>query len=199
MRFFRIERAALLLPLVLDWLTAKPVMGDGDLSKVKHIIVVMQENHSFDNYFGVLAYAAASPTTTALGAAGQTTTLASTGSPAKRQRWKSELLQLEPGRQRSLVFSFHDPKAVRGAGPKSWVVRDARGPQGGSFRLFSATRRIPIPSSSAVSRASGRSTRTAGLPSVSFIDPNFGLAGRKFENDEHRQQISSAGRRLFPR
>src|SRR5215470_16284974 len=27
------------------------------LQNLKHIIVVMQENHSFDNYFGALAYA----------------------------------------------------------------------------------------------------------------------------------------------
>ncbi|HYL57728.1 MAG TPA: alkaline phosphatase family protein [Candidatus Acidoferrales bacterium] len=30
--------------------------ADGDLNNVKHIIVVMQENHSFDNYFGALPY-----------------------------------------------------------------------------------------------------------------------------------------------
>jgi phospholipase C len=35
--------------------------ADGDLNKVKHIIIVMQENHSFDNYFGVLPYAAGTP------------------------------------------------------------------------------------------------------------------------------------------
>jgi phospholipase C len=47
---------------------AEPPGGDkdttprrGPLSRVKHIIVVMQENHSFDNYFGVLPYAAGSP------------------------------------------------------------------------------------------------------------------------------------------
>src|SRR5262245_55016036 len=33
----------------------------GQLSRVKHIIVVMQENHSFDNYLGALPYAAGSP------------------------------------------------------------------------------------------------------------------------------------------
>jgi phospholipase C len=33
----------------------------GDITKVKHIIIVMQENHSFDNYFGVLAYAPHGP------------------------------------------------------------------------------------------------------------------------------------------
>lgn len=32
-------------------------LADGNLQNVKHIIVVMQENHSFDNYFGVLGYA----------------------------------------------------------------------------------------------------------------------------------------------
>jgi phospholipase C len=31
------------------------------LHKVNHIIIVMQENHSFDNYFGVLPYAPGSP------------------------------------------------------------------------------------------------------------------------------------------
>src|SRR5947208_17091053 len=35
---------------------ALPARADGDLNKVKHLIVVMQENHSFDNYFGVLPY-----------------------------------------------------------------------------------------------------------------------------------------------
>ncbi len=35
--------------------------ADGDLRNVKHIVVVMQENHSFDNYIGALAYAPGSP------------------------------------------------------------------------------------------------------------------------------------------
>jgi phospholipase C len=39
----------------------RPAFGDGDIGKVKHVIVVMQENHSFDNYFGALAYAPGSP------------------------------------------------------------------------------------------------------------------------------------------
>lgn len=33
----------------------------GDIHQVKHVIVVMQENHSFDNYFGALAYAPGTP------------------------------------------------------------------------------------------------------------------------------------------
>ena len=35
---------------------SSPGPAQGDLQKVNHIIIVMQENHSFDNYFGVLAY-----------------------------------------------------------------------------------------------------------------------------------------------
>ena len=35
--------------------------ADGNLKNVNHIIIVMQENHSFDNYFGALAYAPGSP------------------------------------------------------------------------------------------------------------------------------------------
>src|ERR1700681_1918331 len=35
--------------------------ADGNLNKVNHIIIVMQENHSFDNYFAALAYAPGSP------------------------------------------------------------------------------------------------------------------------------------------
>jgi len=35
--------------------------ADGDLRKVNHVIIVMQENHSFDNYFGALPFAPKSP------------------------------------------------------------------------------------------------------------------------------------------
>ena len=35
--------------------------ADGNVNKVNHIIIVMQENRSFDNYFGALAYAPGSP------------------------------------------------------------------------------------------------------------------------------------------
>jgi phospholipase C len=40
---------------------ARSARADGDLGKLGHIIVLMQENHSFDNYFGALAYAPGSP------------------------------------------------------------------------------------------------------------------------------------------
>ena len=42
-------------------LTCGFASADGNLRKVNHIIIVMQENHSFDNYFGALTYAPGSP------------------------------------------------------------------------------------------------------------------------------------------
>jgi hypothetical protein len=43
--------------------------ADGNLNRVNHIIVVMQENHSFDNYFGALGLSclAATPLAAASG------------------------------------------------------------------------------------------------------------------------------------
>jgi len=35
--------------------------AEGDLHKVNHIIMVMQENHSFDNYLGALPYVPGGP------------------------------------------------------------------------------------------------------------------------------------------
>src|ERR1700719_1396356 len=61
MRFVQLIRSALFLPLILAWLTGVPANADGNLKKVKHVVVIMQENHSFDNYFGALAYAPGSP------------------------------------------------------------------------------------------------------------------------------------------
>jgi phospholipase C len=42
-------------------LGAAPARADGNLNNVNHIIIMMQENHSYDNYLGVLGYVAGSP------------------------------------------------------------------------------------------------------------------------------------------
>jgi len=42
-------------------LGAVPARADGNLNNVNHIIIMMQENRSFDNYLGVLGYVAGSP------------------------------------------------------------------------------------------------------------------------------------------
>jgi phospholipase C len=56
----KVLRAALLAVIPLVWIV-QPAHAEGNLNNVKHIIVLIQENHSFDNYFGALAYAPASP------------------------------------------------------------------------------------------------------------------------------------------
>src|SRR5271155_2314255 len=55
----RIGYATLLLVFFLAGV--KSASAQGNLQNVKHIIILMQENHSFDNYFGALAYAPGSP------------------------------------------------------------------------------------------------------------------------------------------
>ncbi len=47
--------------LMVSLLAVSSARADGDLGKVNHVVIVMQENHSFDNYFGALAYAPGSP------------------------------------------------------------------------------------------------------------------------------------------
>jgi phospholipase C len=55
----RIGYFALLLVIFLAGVAS--TSAQEELQKVKHIIILMQENHSFDNYFGALAYAPGSP------------------------------------------------------------------------------------------------------------------------------------------
>ncbi len=42
--------------LLLAAASAEPDQATGGLARVNHIIILVQENHSFDNYFGVLPY-----------------------------------------------------------------------------------------------------------------------------------------------
>jgi phospholipase C len=53
------------LPVTLSlliWLVVSATaLANGDINKLNHIIIVMQENHSFDNYLGVLPYAPGTP------------------------------------------------------------------------------------------------------------------------------------------
>ena len=56
MRFRAIVAVSLLCSIAGALSSVSTASADGDISKVKHVIVVMQENHSFDNYFGALPY-----------------------------------------------------------------------------------------------------------------------------------------------
>jgi phospholipase C len=82
-------RFALVASLALVFLPGAALANERNaaLQNLKHIIVVMQENHSFDNYFGALAYAPGgvhtpqmrTTLTLATAAAAPTTTAASMG------------------------------------------------------------------------------------------------------------------------
>ncbi len=50
-----------LLVAVLATAISTTVHADGDLTKVRHLVFMMQENRSFDNYFGALPYVPGGP------------------------------------------------------------------------------------------------------------------------------------------
>lgn len=51
----------LTVSIALGQMAKAPARASGDINKLKHVIIVMQENHSFDNYLGVLPYASGTP------------------------------------------------------------------------------------------------------------------------------------------
>ena len=59
MRCRAIVAAGLLISMAALGLSVATARADGNLNTVNHVIIVMQENHSFDNYFGALPYARA--------------------------------------------------------------------------------------------------------------------------------------------
>ncbi|HET6935075.1 MAG TPA: alkaline phosphatase family protein [Candidatus Angelobacter sp.] len=61
MQVFAFPRRMWLLLVFVTLGSGIAANAEGNAHKVRHIIVVMQENHSFDNYFGALAYAPGSP------------------------------------------------------------------------------------------------------------------------------------------
>ena len=56
MKFSAIVATSLAFSFAGLALSVPAARADGDINKVNHIVIVMQENHSFDNYFGVLPY-----------------------------------------------------------------------------------------------------------------------------------------------
>ncbi len=62
MRLFRIPPILTLFALAaLSVAGSHSAYASGDPHKARHIIVIMQENHSFDNYFGALGYVPGGP------------------------------------------------------------------------------------------------------------------------------------------
>jgi len=86
----------------------KPAWADGDLHKVNHIIIVMQENHSFDNYFGVLAFAPGSPYHNGACVPGDHKCVDGL-SCVQNNDGTLRCSNSNPDDDGSTVFSFHDP------------------------------------------------------------------------------------------
>jgi phospholipase C len=61
MRYAKIVAASLLIAMAALGLSVATARAEGNVHKVNHVIVIMQENHSFDNYLGALPYAPGSP------------------------------------------------------------------------------------------------------------------------------------------
>jgi phospholipase C len=78
------------------------------------------------------------------------------------------------------IFDLLDRRGV------SWADYFSDVPQGGSFRSFGLTGSDPhfLPLQVFLSQAAG-SAQAGPLPSVAFVDPNFGALDQRQENDEH--------------
>ena len=78
------------------------------------------------------------------------------------------------------IFDLLDKNGI------TWADYFQDAPQGGSFRLFSATGIDPhfLPLPVFLAQAAGL-PGVPPLPQVSFVDPNFGLFSSTLENDEH--------------
>jgi phospholipase C len=88
-----------------------------------------------------------------------------------------------PGGYRPITGTIFD---LLEANHVSWADYFQDAPQGGAFRPFSATAIDPhfFPLPVFLAQAAG-APGVPELPSVSFVDPNFGLFGAASENDEH--------------
>ena len=101
-------------------LSATTARADGDLTHVNHIIIAMQENHSFDNYFGVLAFVPGSPYHSARGVGGMRACDASDHSCVDglscRTFATGEMRCGNSNRsnERGRVKAFHDPRYCTG-------------------------------------------------------------------------------------
>jgi phospholipase C len=84
--------------------------GDGHLHKLKHIIIVMQENHSFDNYFGALAYDPQSPYHNGNGACSATDHRCVDGLSCAVNAGSLACSNVNLDDDATLVAAYHDPR-----------------------------------------------------------------------------------------
>jgi len=107
--------AALVFALVVG---PSPVRADGNLQNVKHIIILMQENRSFDNYFGVLAFVSGTPYHSARGrrhrACVDSDHTCVDGLSCKVKRGTLVCSNRNRSNTHGVVKSFHDPRYCTG-------------------------------------------------------------------------------------
>ena len=84
--------------------------AEGDLHKVNHIIIVMQENHSFDNYFGALAYDPKSPYHNGNGACAQNDNACVDGLSCTSAAGGLSCSNSNVEADGTMVSAFHDPR-----------------------------------------------------------------------------------------
>ena len=121
MRRFRMSGAALVGALLSTVVVSRPLpaWADGNLQNVHHIIIVMQENRSFDNYFGALPYVPNSPYHAAMGAARRHGCAAgdSTCVDGLYCKFRKGVLVCRDSNRSNLagrVRAFHDPRYCTG-------------------------------------------------------------------------------------
>jgi phospholipase C len=109
------------------------VRADGNLQSVNHIIIMMQENRSFDNYFGVLPYMANTPYHSAKGsrkrrACAVTDNICVDGLSCKVKRGALVCANSNPSNTHGAVRSFHDPRYCTGLDlTHGWVASHQQG------------------------------------------------------------------------
>ncbi|HUO05610.1 MAG TPA: alkaline phosphatase family protein [Candidatus Binataceae bacterium] len=109
-----IAAMGLFLSAAIGFITGE-ARADGDLNKVNHVVFIMMENHSFDNYYGALPYAPGSPYHLCSGSGwqadhqcvdGLTCTVDSGGNYSCANSNPDEL--------GNSIHSFHDPRLCTG-------------------------------------------------------------------------------------
>jgi phospholipase C len=108
---------------------AATARADGNLMNVQHIIIVMQENHSFDNYFGALPYVAGSPYHSARGvgrhrACPATDHTCVDGLSCRISNQTGEIVctNRNPSASSGAIKAFHDPRYCTGPDlDHSWI------------------------------------------------------------------------------
>jgi phospholipase C len=107
----------LLVWLALSGAPAGRAYADGDLRKVKHLVYMMQENRSFDNYFGALPYVPGGPYHPCDGRRKHTDHQCVDGLTCHRDA-TGELAcsTFNLNLAGEVVFAFHDPRICNGSG-----------------------------------------------------------------------------------